>query len=217
VSKKEVDSLIDGGNASAGPPLGPSLGMLGVNAGQVIAAINEKTKDFEGMKVPVKIIVDEGTKEFDIKVGSPPTSALIKKELGIEKGTGDASTVGNMTFQQLIKISKNKQDSLLANDLKAAVKEVVGVCQTMGITVEGRKSKELTQEISEGLWDDVISGKTEALPDRVHEEEFKVDEDLKLVVEEEEAPAKEEVSEEGEKPEGEEVTDESKAKEEEKK
>ena len=81
-----IEALVDGGKASAGPPLGPALGPLGVNIGAIVGEINNKTKNFDGMKVPVKIIVDEKTKEFTITIGTPPTSALILKELGIEKG-----------------------------------------------------------------------------------------------------------------------------------
>ena len=72
-----VEALVDGGKASAGPPLGPALGPKGVNIGQVIAEINRKTKAFDGMKVPVKILINDD-KSFEIKVGTPPVSALIK-------------------------------------------------------------------------------------------------------------------------------------------
>ena len=93
-----VEALVDGGRASAGPPLGPALGPKGVNIGQVIAKINEKTKAFEGMKVPVKVLINDD-KTFDIKVGTPPMSALIKGELGVESGAHNAKTekVGNLT------------------------------------------------------------------------------------------------------------------------
>ena len=100
-----VEALVDGGKASAGPPLGPALGPKGVNIGQIIAAINDKTKAFAGMKVPVKILIKED-KSFEIKVGTPPMSALIKGELGLEKGSGNARTdkVGNLSIEQLKKI-----------------------------------------------------------------------------------------------------------------
>lgn len=192
MSKKEVDALVDGGNATPGPPLGPTLGALGVNTGKVVAEINEKTKEYGGMKIPVKIIIDEESKDFEIKVGSPPASALIKKELGIEKGTHAGETVGNLTFIQLTKIAEAKKDSLLANDLKAVIKEIVGVCQCLGVTVEGRNAKELTLELSNGVFDDVITGKTDVIPERAHKVEEKK---VKLVVEEKA------VEEEGEAPE----------------
>lgn len=84
--KITIPALVEGGKATAGPPLGPALGPLGVNIGQIIAEINEKTKAYNGITVPVKVIVDKDSKKFEVEVGSPPTSALIKKELGITKG-----------------------------------------------------------------------------------------------------------------------------------
>ena len=88
MAKETVESLVEGGKASAAPPLGPALGPLKINIGQVVAEINKKTAAFAGMKVPIKIIVDTETKEFEVEVGSPPVSELIKKELGLEKGSG---------------------------------------------------------------------------------------------------------------------------------
>jgi len=79
-----VDALIEGGKATAAPPLGPALGPTGVNIGQVIAEINKKTADFKGMKVPIKVHITDD-KEFSVTVGTPPVSQLIKKEAGIEK------------------------------------------------------------------------------------------------------------------------------------
>jgi large subunit ribosomal protein L11 len=153
-----IEALVEGGKASAGPPLGPALGPAGVNIGRVVEVINEKTKDFKGMKVPVKVIVDPSTKDFEIEVGSPPTSALILKELGVEKGSGDAkeNIVGDLSFEAVKKIAKMKRGSMLASDLKAAVKEVLGVCVSMGVTVEGKLAKEVQKEISQGLYDDKL-------------------------------------------------------------
>ncbi|MFA5451972.1 MAG: 50S ribosomal protein L11, partial [Candidatus Methanomethylophilaceae archaeon] len=115
-----VEALVDGGRASAGPPLGPALGPKGVNIGQIIAAINEKTKAFSGMKVPVKILI-ANDKSFEIKVGTPPMSALIKGELGLASGSSNARTtkVGNLTLDQAKKIADMKKDSLLGADMKA--------------------------------------------------------------------------------------------------
>ena len=85
---QKISSLVTGGAASAGPPLGPALGPLGVNIMEIINAINEKTKDFEGMKVPVTVSVDTDTKKWDITIGIPSASALVLKEVGIQKGSG---------------------------------------------------------------------------------------------------------------------------------
>lgn len=85
MTKRVIEALVDGGKATPSPPLGPSLAAYKVNIGKIIQDINEKTKDYEGMKVPVKIIIDDETKEHEIKVGIPPVSSLIRKELGLEK------------------------------------------------------------------------------------------------------------------------------------
>ena len=154
--KESIDVMVDGGKASAGPPLGPALGPLGIKIDKVISAINEKTKSYDGMAVPVKVIVDTGTKAFEIEVGNPPTSALIKKELGIEKGAGAAreETAGDLSIENAIKIAGMKKDDMLAKDTKAGVKEVLGVCVSMGITVEGKSAKEVQAEIASGAHDD---------------------------------------------------------------
>jgi len=150
-----IEALVDGGKASAGPPLGPALGPLGINIMQIINAINDKTKQFEGMKVPVKIIVDPKTKNFEIEVGTPPATSLIFNELGLEKGSGKASThkVGNLTIDQAIKIAKMKFDSLLGDDIKQKTKEVIGTCVSIGVTVEGKNPKEIQKAIDAGEYD----------------------------------------------------------------
>jgi len=85
-NKQTISSLVTGGEASAGPPLGPALGPIGVNIMQVIDAINEKTSEFKGMKIPVTVSVDTDTKKWEIEVGLPSASALLLKEAGIQKG-----------------------------------------------------------------------------------------------------------------------------------
>lgn len=156
--KSTIDVLVEGGKATAGPPIGPALGPLGINVGQVVAKINEKTASFEGMKVPVKIIVDKKTKQFEIEVGSPPAAALIRKELGLEKGAKTTGTevVGNLTFEQALKIAKLKAESTLARSLKMIVKEIVGTCLSMGVTVDGKNAREVQREIDEGKHDDKL-------------------------------------------------------------
>jgi len=152
---EKIEALVEGGKASAGPPLGPALGPLGVNIMDVINTINDKTKQFDGMKVPVKVIVDPKTKKFEIEVGTPPASSLIFKELGLEKGSGSAGThkIGNLTVDQAIKIAKMKQDNLLGKELKHKTKEVIGTCVSIGVTVEGKKPQEIQKAIDEGEYD----------------------------------------------------------------
>ncbi|NIP67498.1 50S ribosomal protein L11 [Candidatus Bathyarchaeota archaeon] len=157
--KKTVETLVSGGEATAGPPLGPALGPLGVNVLAIVDRINEVTEKYSGMKVPVKIIIDSETKEFEVEVGTPTTSALISSELGIEKGSGAPRTekVGDLSLDQALRVAKMKGDTLLARDLKAAVKEVLGSCVSMGVTVEGKDPREVQQEIQEGKHDDLIA------------------------------------------------------------
>ncbi len=150
-----LEVLVDGGKATAGPPLGPALGPMGLNIMEVVKAINDKTKSFEGMKVPVKIVIDPKTKAYAIEVGTPPTSALILKELGAEKGSGDAgkTRIGNLTITQAVKIANMKVDVMEAKDLRTRVLEIVGTCVSMGVTVDGKSPKEVTAEIRAGKYD----------------------------------------------------------------
>jgi large subunit ribosomal protein L11 len=156
--KKSVSALVSGGEASAGPPLGPALGPVGVNVLQVVNMINEKTKDFPGMKVPVKVEVDSQTKKFTVEVGIPPTTALVSKEAGITKGSGSAGTnfAGNITMASAIKIAKMKADSSYSKDLKNAVKEVIGSCVSSGVKVEEKPAKEVFADISAGKYDELF-------------------------------------------------------------
>jgi len=154
MAKETVESLVDGGNASAGPPLGPALGPTGVNIGKVIAAINEKTADYKGMKVPVKVIIDTDRKDFEIKVGSPPASSLLKKEAGLETGTKDGKPIADISFDKLLKVTKMKRDTLLANDLKAAVKEIAGTCVSVGLTIDGQSPKAFIAAVNAGKYDE---------------------------------------------------------------
>lgn len=151
-----VSALVTGGQASAGPPLGPTLGPLGVNILQIVNAINDKTKDFEGMKVPVTVTVDKKTKQWSVEVGIPSAAALILKEAGLQKGSGTsgATWVGDITIDAAVKVAKLKIDSSYATDFKAAAKEVVGTCLCLGIKVDGKNPKEVTAEINSGKWDD---------------------------------------------------------------
>lgn len=153
-----VEALVPGGKASAGPPLGPALGPLGVNVAQVVAKINEQTKDLNGMQVPVKVIVKSRT-EFEIEVGTPPTSALILKEMGVEKGTGDKTIVGNLTMEQVIKIVNIKRKGLLSKTLKQAASEVIGTAGSVGATIDGMQSKEAQLAIVSGKYDEILEAK----------------------------------------------------------
>ena len=163
MAKEILDVLIDGGKATPAPPLGPSLAMTGLDIEKVVEKINEKTRDFSGMKVPVKITYDTIAKDFSIKVGTPPTSNLLKKEINLEKAKYpepeegkpvDKTPIANITMDQIIKVAKVKEDVLLGKGLKNTVKEVLGAVVSMqGVIVEEKSPKEILREIEEGQWD----------------------------------------------------------------
>ncbi len=164
MATESVEVLIEGGKATAAPPLGPALGPLGVNIGQVVAEINKKTQDYKGMQVPVTVKVDPQTKAFTIEIGTPPASALIKKEAGVQKGAHNPATekVADLKIEQVIKIAKMKESALLGKDLKSKVREIVGTCQSMGILVEGVSAGEAFKQLDEGRFDEEIKAeKTE--------------------------------------------------------
>lgn len=150
-----VEVLVDGGKATPGPPLGPVLGPMQVNIVEIVKVINEKTKAFAGMKVPVKISIDPKTKAFEISVGTPPTSALIIKELKIAKGSGanTSNKVGNMSIEQMIKIANMKESAVLGKTLKNRCLEVAGTCVSMGVTIDSEEAKQAQFLIKEGKWD----------------------------------------------------------------
>ncbi len=164
MAKQSIESLIQGGKATAAPPLGPALGPLGVNIGAVVVEINKKTAAFNGMQVPVKVEVDDQTKEFTISIGTPPAAALIKQETGLKKASGRPNTefVADLKIEQIIKIAKMKEDGLTGKTLKEKVREIIGTCNSMGVEVEGVKAIEALKLVSDGKFDEKISSeKTE--------------------------------------------------------
>ena len=168
--KVTVEVLVDGGKATAGPALGGTLGPLRINMGQVIAQINEKTRDFKDMKVPVKITVDEETKAFTLLVGTPPAAQLLKKEVTLKKASGEPNKhkVDNLLFEQVIKVAKMKQDALLIRDLKSAVKTMLGTCQSCGFLVDGKEVPAVLKEVDAGQYDSLIhAGTTEASKEKI--------------------------------------------------
>lgn len=150
--------IVDGGGMKPGPTVAQQLGPMGINLGKVIADVNTATAGFKGIKVPIQIDVDAKTKVFTIKVFSPPVAELIKKELGLEKGSGkpNETKVGNIAIEQIISIAKTKLPNMLARNLKAAVKLVVGSCVSLGVLVEDKEPKLVEKEIDSGFYDKEI-------------------------------------------------------------
>lgn len=151
----EIKVLVEGGKATAGAPLGPALGPTGVNIKEVVDTINEKTKSFSGMKVPVTVVVNPSKKSFEIEVGSPPTSSLIIGEAKAEKGAGNPKTEvkGNLTLAQVKKIAEMKMGKLNSYNIYKAAREVVGTANSMGITIEGMHAKDFQAELESGKYD----------------------------------------------------------------
>jgi large subunit ribosomal protein L11 len=153
--KKSINALVTGGEASAGPPLGPALGPLGVNVLSIVNEINKQTGDFKGMRVPVKVEVDTETKQFTITIGTPTTSALIAKEAAIPKGSSKPNTefAGDLSIDKVVAIAKSKIAGSYAASIRSAAREVVGSCVSMGVKVEGKDAREFMKEIDAGKWD----------------------------------------------------------------
>ena len=108
--------------------------------------------------MPVKVEVDGETKEFEISVGTPPASALIKSEAKIEKGSGrpKEELVADLAIEQIIKISKMKEDTILGKTTRDRVREIIGTCVSMGVMVEGMTAKEALKAIDDGKWEEEI-------------------------------------------------------------
>lgn len=155
----EIKIMIDGGKATPAPPLGPALAPLGLNVGKIVQEINEATKQFAGMKVPVVLDVDK-SKNYTITVGSPPTSALITKEAKAAKGAGNPKTevMGNLTFDQVKKIAQMKMGKLNSMTIRSACSEIIGTCSSMGVTIDGKHAKEAQVEFRSGKYDAQIKG-----------------------------------------------------------
>jgi large subunit ribosomal protein L11 len=127
-----------GGQATPAPPIGPALGQHGVNIGQFVQQFNERTKELNGMTVPVEITV-YGDRSFDFIVKSPPAAVLLKQEAGLAKGSGEPNKdkVGKVSKAQIRKIAETKFNDLNAYDLDQADRIIEGTARSMGIEVEG--------------------------------------------------------------------------------
>jgi len=157
--EKVIRVMVEGGRATPGPPLGPMLSSLKLNVAEVVKAINEATKEFDGLTVPVEIIVDPATKKYSVRVGIPTTTALLLKEAGVKEPSGDPAhkKIGDLPLEKIIKIAIIKKDSLTAKTLKSAVKTILGSARSIGLTVEGKDPKIVQKEIDEGKYDDLLA------------------------------------------------------------
>jgi len=134
---KKVKVIAPAGRATPAPPLGPTLGQAGVNIGDFTKKFNEATKDRMGDMVPVVISVYED-RSYDFILKTPPTSSLILKAIGKEKGSGKPNTlkVGTLSKAQVKEIAEKKLPDLNANTVEAAIKIVAGSARQMGVDVK---------------------------------------------------------------------------------
>ena len=134
-----VKLQIAAGKATPAPPVGPALGPHGVSAPQFVQQFNDRTKNEEaGLIIPVVITV-YNDRSFDFETKTPPASVLIKKAIGLEKGSPVSyrEQVGKISIAAVEEIASRKMQDLNANDLKAAVNIIAGTARSMGVTVEG--------------------------------------------------------------------------------
>ena len=130
---------VPAGSANPSPPIGPALGQQGVNIMEFCKQFNAQTQKMEkGLPIPV-IITVYSDRSFTFVMKTPPASVLIRKALGIEKGSGtpNSAKVGKISRKQLEEIAKTKTPDLTAADLEAAVRTVAGTARSMGVDVEG--------------------------------------------------------------------------------
>ncbi|MFH1326752.1 MAG: 50S ribosomal protein L11 [archaeon] len=187
----QIKILAEGGNMKPGPTLSQKLGPAGINVNKVIEKVNEATKNFKGLKVPVELDVDSTTKDFTIQVFSPPVSELLKREFAIEKGSGAQKKmyVGNASIEQIISVAKTKFSNLLCKDLKSAVKTVIGTCASLGILIENQSAVDLGHQIAGGKFSKEIEAEsTETSP----EKREKLDEYFSQIQEEQQKTIKQE-------------------------
>ncbi|MFZ8830506.1 MAG: 50S ribosomal protein L11 [Candidatus Aenigmatarchaeota archaeon] len=151
---EKINLIIDAGKANLGQ-LSSKISSLGFNVSEIQKEINEKTKEFSGLKVNVIVILDKDNKKYEIKVKAPSVADLVKKELGVEllklseeeKQKGK-SFIGNLTMKQVEKIAKIKAEEFGEKDLKKVLKMVIGSINTLqGVLIEGKKPKEILKEI----------------------------------------------------------------------
>lgn len=194
-----IKLLVDAGDMKPNPVISQKIGPLGLNLGKIIQDVNKATSQFKGIKVPVTLDVDTKTRNFKVEVSTPPTSELLKKEFGLEKGSGEPGNikVANAAIEQIIAIAKTKQSAMLTEDFKKVVKNIIGTCVSLGILVENKTAKEIEKEVDEGKYDDAIKEQRTSVSEEKKTEldghftrvKAKQDEMLKKKAEEEAAKA----------------------------
>lgn len=155
---KVVKTQIKGGEAKPEPPLGPALTDAGLNVAEVIDKINMATEKYKGYTVTVKVIVDLDNKSYDLEVELPTTTSLLLAIAGASDPSGDPmhKKVGNISFEDVIKVSILKKPELTSKTLKAAVKTILGSARSVGLTVDGKDPRDVIKEVDQGLYDEIL-------------------------------------------------------------
>lgn len=156
-----IKLMVEGGNMKPGPTIAQQLGPMGINMGKVISDINIATKEFSGMTVPISLDVNTKTKNYTIQVLSPSVSALIKKELGIDTGSGASkkNVAGNIAFEQVVSVTKVKHSNMLSKEFISALKSVIGSCLSLGVLIDSKDPKKVLEEIENGGYSNEIKNK----------------------------------------------------------
>ena len=142
MAAKKINAIVKlqlpAGKATAGPPVGSSLGPYGINLGLFTKDFNERTASQAGLIIPVVITIYQD-RSFDFVLKTPPAAVLVKKALGIESGSGkpNKTKVGKITMAQIREIAETKMPDLNASSVEQAMTMVIGTCKSMGVVVEG--------------------------------------------------------------------------------
>lgn len=155
---KIVKVQIRGGEAKPEPPLGPAIIDAGLNITEVLERINRETEKYRGYTVTVKLVIDLDTKNYDIHVELPTVTSLLLEVAKASEPSGDPmhKKIGNISIEDVIKVALIKKPELTARSLKAAVKTILGSARSIGLTVDGKDPKDVSKEIDQGLYDEVL-------------------------------------------------------------
>ena len=136
-----------------------TLKKSGLDLAKLREELNKLTEKYKGFEVTIKIMVDEDTKEYDIEIKPPTTTELLLKAVGAREPSGDPmhQKIGDLSFEKIVEIAILKKPSLNAKTLKAAVKTILGSARSIGITVDGKDPKQVTQEVESGVYDAVLA------------------------------------------------------------
>lgn len=161
---------VPGGQANPAPPVGPALGQHGVNIMEFCKQFNSKTQDKQGITIPVEITV-YADRSFSFITKTPPASVLIKRAIGLPKGSGEPNRekVGKITRAQLEEIAQTKMEDLNASDMDAAVKMILGTARSMGVVLAGS-----AEAMNVEIVDPAQKAEAEAVEEETAEEEAEV-------------------------------------------